>query len=113
MATQKQPKEKVKVIDTTIDSDDSDTEINDDTEDLLAVQLDDNSDADDVDEIELSGRDERADLRTVASRQRLHDKLLSDVEAFLANGGQIDQLSSYVNAGPPKRHVNKFGSSSM
>ena len=98
---------------TTIDSDDSDIELNDDTEDLQAVQLDDNNDDDDVVEVELSGRDERADLRTVASRQRLHDKLLNDVEAFLANGGQIHQVASYVNAGPPKRHVNKFGNNSM
>lgn len=106
MATQKQPT-------AIIDSDDNDTAINDDTEELQTVQLDDNSDDDDSSEVELSGRDGRADLRTVASRQRLHDKLLSDVEAFLANGGQIDQLASYVNAGPPRRHVNKFGKSSM
>ena len=107
MATQKQP-----IAIENDDNDDNDTEINDDTEDLRAVQLDDNND-DDAGEVELSGRDESAGLRTVASRQRLHDKLLSDVEAFLANGGQIDHVASYINAGPPKRHVNKFGNSSM
>lgn len=76
----------------------------------------DKQDADDSDDndnkIDLSyigSRDDGADGRTVASRQRLRDQLSSDIEAYLAKGGKIDQVDASVTADPPKRPESNYG----
>lgn len=75
--------------------------------------LDDPLDSDDAVDIDFSSREDRSGIRTVAARQVLHDKLTSEVEAFLARGGKIDQVPSFVSADPPKRPVNKYGQHSL
>lgn len=57
----------------------------------------------------IGSREDSADSRTVASRQRLRDQLSSDVEAYLARGGKIDQVDTNVSADPPKRPENNYG----
>lgn len=72
----------------------------------------DNIDNDKENKIDLSyygSRDDGADGRTVASRQRLRDQLSSDIEAYLAKGGKISQVDSNVSADPPKRPESNYG----
>ena len=57
----------------------------------------------------MGSREERADTRTIASRKRLHDQMNSEIEAFLAHGGEINQVEPHVTADPPKRPVSHYG----
>ena len=57
----------------------------------------------------MGSREERADTRTIASRKRLHDQMSSEIEAFLAHGGEINQVEPHVTADPPKRPVSHYG----
>lgn len=73
---------------------------------------DDAVEQDDDIKIDLSyvgSRDDSADGRTVASRQRLRDQLTSDVEAFLAKGGKIDVVDPNTTADPPRRPESNYG----
>ena len=58
----------------------------------------------------IGSRDEGADARTVESRRRLRDSLQSDVEAFLAGGGKIQQIEPNVQADPPTKPNSSYGS---
>ncbi len=44
------------------------------------------------------------------SRQKLRAQLQSEVEAFLARGGVIQQVDSNVTADPPQKPGNNYGS---
>lgn len=57
----------------------------------------------------IGSRDDGADGRTIASRQRLRDQLSADIEAYLAKGGKIDQVDDNVSADPPKRPESNYG----
>ncbi len=57
----------------------------------------------------MSGIDDSAATRTVASRQRLHDKLMNDINEFLAKGGKIHQVETNVTADPPKKPESHYG----
>lgn len=46
---------------------------------------------------------------SIAARQRLRDELSSQVEAFLAQGGQIREIPSSLNSSRPKKPVSDFG----
>jgi hypothetical protein len=70
-------------------------------------------DDDSIIEVELSKKEQQENGRTLAASECLHQKLISDVEAYLANGGQIHQVDSFKNSAPPKRHVNQFGKNSI
>lgn len=90
------------------DKEESMADKNDSSSMLADDQLDDEV------EFEFSNsREERDATRSLTSRQKLHDKLMSDVEQYLANGGKIHQVDSFVNAEPPRRPVNKYGQSAI
>ena len=57
----------------------------------------------------MSSIDDSAATRTVASRQRLHDKLMHDINEFLAKGGKIHQVETNVSADPPKKPESHYG----
>ena len=68
------------------------------------------SDSDDLDMEFVSSRDEHAETRSIASRERLRSKMESDIEAFLAAGGQIQQIEPNVQADPPTKPNTSYGS---
>lgn len=55
-------------------------------------------------------KDEGADARTVAGRQKVREKLAKDVEAFLARGGSIQEVDANTTADPPVRPTSEYGS---
>jgi len=55
-------------------------------------------------------KDDGADARTVAGRQKVREKLAKDVEAFLAKGGQIKEIDANTTADPPVRPTSEYGS---
>ena len=57
----------------------------------------------------MGSREETADSRNVASRNRLRDKVGSEVEEFLARGGKINHIERNVTSDPPKRPVSHYG----
>ena len=57
----------------------------------------------------LSGFDEPAESRTVASRKRIHDKVDCDISRYLATGGKINRIADHVTADPPKRPSYRYG----
>ncbi|BFM18620.1 hypothetical protein R50073_48030 [Maricurvus nonylphenolicus] len=59
-----------------------------------------------LDSVELKdGRD--ADL-SISSRDKVRKQLEDEVEAFLAKGGQIDQVAPNVTADPPQKPQNNY-----
>ncbi|MEE8059416.1 MAG: hypothetical protein V3T17_16510 [Pseudomonadales bacterium] len=57
----------------------------------------------------MGSREESADSRTVASRNRLRDKMGGEIEEFLSHGGKIRQIDPHVTADPPQRPVSRYG----
>ncbi|KEQ13052.1 hypothetical protein GZ77_21865 [Endozoicomonas montiporae] len=57
----------------------------------------------------LGSRDEPADQRTVESRKKLRESLNSQIEAFLASGGEIEEVPSNVTANPPQKPSGEYG----
>ena len=57
----------------------------------------------------LGSKEESPDERTVESRRRLRDMLNTQIEEFLANGGQIEEVPSNVTADPPKKPESNYG----
>lgn len=55
-------------------------------------------------------KDDGADARTVAGRQKVREKLAKDVEAFLARGGRIQEVDANTTADPPVRPTSEYGS---
>jgi hypothetical protein len=55
-------------------------------------------------------KDDGADARTVAGRQKVREKLAKDVEAFLAKGGRIQEVDANITADPPVRPTSEYGS---
>lgn len=49
-------------------------------------------------------------LTSTAAHRQLRDSLASDVEAFLARGGKIQQIDDNVMADPPKKPQSSYGS---
>ncbi|WP_226668537.1 hypothetical protein [Microbulbifer aggregans] len=54
--------------------------------------------------------EEFGEERTVTSRQRARSELSSEVEAFLAGGGAINEIAPEVTADPPRKPQPKYGS---
>lgn len=46
---------------------------------------------------------------SIASRQRLRDELQDQIAAFLARGGQINEIPPNVTADPPKKPAPDYG----
>lgn len=83
----------------------------DDVEEPLEDE-DDGNDADAGDGEELASSAKAAEVIedfSIASRQRLRDELDSQVAAFLARGGQINEIPPNVTADPPKKPSPDYG----
>lgn len=57
----------------------------------------------------LGSRDEPAEERTVESRKKLRASLNAQIEAFLKNGGEIEEVQSNITADPPKKPSGEYG----
>jgi len=64
----------------------------------------------DSDEVESSGSsDSEPASAAVASKEAERQRLRSEIEAFLASGGQISQIPPNVVADPPKKPESNYG----
>jgi len=66
--------------------------------------------ANDQPDMEFIGSTEEGVLRSIASRKKLRNKMNGDVEAFLQNGGSINQVEPNVMADPPRKPTSNYGS---
>ncbi|MBU3068528.1 hypothetical protein KOI40_01790 [Aestuariicella sp. G3-2] len=53
-------------------------------------------------------REERLEDHTVDSRKKLREQLQSEVEAFLARGGQIQTVDPSTTSDPPQKPSNNY-----
>lgn len=68
---------------------------------------------DDMEKLEkdfFGSRDDRAEDRTVTSRATIRSQLSDEVEKFLAQGGNINQIDPNVMADPPRKPQSNYGS---
>ncbi len=61
-------------------------------------------------DVYAGGKDDCAEARTVAARDPLRSKVQSEIEAFLAQGGQITQVEACLRADPPRKPTSNYGS---
>lgn len=73
---------------------------------------DNQNDNDDDDSVE-ERRDSisQPDVYSAAEKERVRSQLQADIEAFLAQGGQVKQVADNVRADPPRKPDNQYGSS--
>jgi len=58
----------------------------------------------------IGSRDEVAEQRNVISRRRVRSQMEDDIQAFLAEGGAIQNIDPNVTADPPKKPTSAYGS---
>lgn len=58
----------------------------------------------------LGSKEDAAETRTVATRQRVRTKMEDEIEAFLSGGGKIEEVEPNVMADPPKKPSSNYGS---
>lgn len=86
-----------------------------DKHDIENDEVDDVMDDDDVmendAEVSLAGTERGQIIEdfSIASRQRLREELSSQVEAFLARGGKINEIPSAIGTGLTKKVSPDFG----
>lgn len=80
-----------------MDSDDSDDSSSDSEE----------SDNESAEELVAAADSAQSSL---AARNKLRESMQADIEAFLARGGQIQQVDDNVMADPPKKPTSSYGS---
>lgn len=61
-------------------------------------------------DVYTGNKDDWAESRTVAARDPIRSKLQSEVEAFLAQGGQITEVEPNLRADPPRKPTSNYGS---
>lgn len=49
------------------------------------------------------------DQGSITARQAIRDKLQSDIEAFLASGGKINEIPPNVISDPPRKPESNYG----
>ena len=54
-------------------------------------------------------KDDENSIKTVNAKQNVRQQLDADIEAFLANGGSINEIGANVTADPPSKPVSKYG----
>jgi hypothetical protein len=64
----------------------------------------------DVDMEFIGSKDENAEMRTLSSRDRIREQLDADIEAFINQGGAIEQVEAHVTGDPPQKPVSNYGS---
>ncbi len=55
-------------------------------------------------------KDDWAEGRTVAARDPDRSQLQSEIDAFLAQGGEITQVEANLRADPPRKPTSNYGS---
>lgn len=78
----------------------------------------DDSDGDDADSSSESSSENEEDLAaaaastnsSLAARNKVRESMAADVEAFLARGGQIQQIDDNVMSDPPRKPTSNYGS---
>lgn len=60
-----------------------------------------------------SGSEASDQVHCAAAREQLRKQLAADVEAFLSEGGEIEDVPINVRADPPKRPENNYGRGSI
>ena len=76
-----------------------------------ATEIDDRLDHDIEDELDL--QEEQSISPGIAAKQGLQERLQSDVEAFLAKGGKIEKLDSFVSKNITEGTAKKYGRESL
>lgn len=85
--------------DTDIEHEDIDTDLEEDEETSTPVSV----------RKDRPRAQELADETSAAARAALRNQLQSDVEAFLARGGTINEIPPNVVADPPKKPQSNYG----
>ena len=60
-------------------------------------------------DLEFMGSREESPDRSVTSRNRIRDKMRSDIEDFLSHGGRINHIDPHVTADPPRKPTSNYG----
>lgn len=58
----------------------------------------------------IGSKDEHAETRNIASRQRVRSEMDSEVERFLKAGGKINNVAANVMGDPPRKPESSYGS---
>ena len=58
----------------------------------------------------IGSKEESAETRTIASRERVRTQLDCEIEAFLSQGGKIDNVAPNVMGDPPRKPESNYGS---
>jgi len=58
----------------------------------------------------IGSKDEHAETRNIASRERVRSELDKEVERFLKAGGKIDSIAANVMGDPPRKPESSYGS---
>jgi hypothetical protein len=53
------------------------------------------------------------DTHSISARAETRDQLQADIEAFLSQGGQIQEVPRNFRADPPKKPENNYGRGSI
>ncbi|MGB1192761.1 MAG: hypothetical protein ACPG3T_07535 [Pseudomonadales bacterium] len=69
-----------------------------------------NDSAVDVDLAFIGSKDEVAETRNAASRERVRSVLDDEVARFLNSGGKIDNIAPNVMGDPPRKPESNYGS---
>ena len=48
--------------------------------------------------------------RSISSKEHLRAQLQADIEAFLSNGGAVENVDSTLKNDPPRKPVSNYGS---
>lgn len=54
-----------------------------------------------------------SDVHSIQARQPVRSRLAADVEAFLAKGGNVEEVPKDFRADPPKRPQSTYGRGSL
>ena len=84
---------------------DEELEVADDGETETAADGDDN-DAVTADDLAAAA----SAHSSLAARNKMREAMQSEIEAFLAQGGKIQQIDDNVMSDPPKKPVSNYGS---
>tara|TARA_B100000767_G_scaffold257378_1_gene265193 strand:- start:10069 stop:10314 length:246 start_codon:yes stop_codon:yes gene_type:complete len=58
----------------------------------------------------IGSKDEHAETRNAASRQRVRSELDNEVERFLNAGGKINNIEANIMGDPPRKPESSYGS---
>ncbi|MAZ87198.1 MAG: hypothetical protein CL693_06100 [Cellvibrionaceae bacterium] len=56
----------------------------------------------------VDDKSERPEEHTVDARQKIREQLQSEVDAFLAKGGKIQEVDTHVTSDPPQKPGNNY-----